>query len=104
MRARISACLEKKRLRDQEMSYVLQIKREKERADALLDAVIPLGVALSGTAGLALDSWLFLSIAFDSLAFLWGQFWGKNEAIAVGVLLTAGRRVLLPAPALSSAG
>ncbi len=40
----------------------------------------------------------FLSLAFASTAFFWGQFWGKNEAIAVGVLLTLARRRIVPAP------
>jgi uncharacterized PurR-regulated membrane protein YhhQ (DUF165 family) len=56
-------------------------------------------VALSATVGNALDSWLFLSIAFSSTAFFWGQFWGKLEAIAVGVLLTAFRRSAAPVQA-----
>lgn len=55
------------------------------------------GVALSATVGNALDSWLFLTLAFGSLAFFWGQFWGKTEMIAVGVALTFLRRHLVPA-------
>lgn len=57
---------------------------------------LALGVALSGTAGLALDSWLFLTLAFGSTAFFWGQFWGKFEMVAIGVTLTAVRRFVLP--------
>ena len=56
-------------------------------------------VALSATVGNALDSWIFLTIAFSSTAFFWGQFWGKLEAIAVGVLLTAFRRFAAPVQA-----
>ena len=59
---------------------------------------LTLGVALSATVGNALDSYLFLSLAFASTAFFWGQFWGKNEAIALGVILTFARRRMLPAP------
>jgi queuosine precursor transporter len=55
---------------------------------------LSLGVALSATVGNAIDSYLFLTIAFSSTAFFWGQFWGKNEAIAIGVLLTLARRRL----------
>lgn len=55
------------------------------------------GVALSATVGNAIDSYLFLTIAFGSLAFFWGNFIGKMEMIAVGVALTAIRRFLLPA-------
>jgi uncharacterized PurR-regulated membrane protein YhhQ (DUF165 family) len=57
---------------------------------------LSLGVALSATAGNALDSYVFLTLAFSSAAFFWGQFWGKSEAIAVGVVLTLARRRLAP--------
>jgi queuosine precursor transporter len=57
---------------------------------------LSLGVALSGTVGNVLDSWLFLTLAFGSTAFFWGQFWGKTEMIAVGTLLTMARRRLAP--------
>jgi queuosine precursor transporter len=60
---------------------------------------LTLGVALSGTVGNAIDSWLFLQIAFASQAFFVGQFIGKTEMIALGTLLTFGRRRLLPAAA-----
>jgi uncharacterized PurR-regulated membrane protein YhhQ (DUF165 family) len=57
---------------------------------------LTLGVVLSATAGNALDSYLFLSLAFASTSFFWGQFWGKNEAIAIGTILTLARRRILP--------
>ena len=57
---------------------------------------LSLGVAVSATVGLALDSWIFLTLAFGSLAFFWGQFWGKFEMVAVGVALTAARRIAFP--------
>jgi hypothetical protein len=47
LRARIASSLVNKRLRDQEQSHLLQVQREKARADALLNAVIPIGAALS---------------------------------------------------------
>jgi uncharacterized PurR-regulated membrane protein YhhQ (DUF165 family) len=63
---------------------------------------LSLGVALSATIGNAIDSYLFLTIAFASTAFFWGQFWGKSEMIAIGTLLTVMRRRLAPiAPAAS---
>ena len=62
---------------------------------------LTLGVALSGTVGNALDSWLFLQLAFASQGFFVGQFIGKGEMIALGTLLTLGRRRLLPAAALA---
>jgi uncharacterized PurR-regulated membrane protein YhhQ (DUF165 family) len=55
-----------------------------------------LGVALSGSVGIALDSYVFLSIAFGSLAFFDGQMIGKAEALAAGVVLTAARRAAFP--------
>jgi queuosine precursor transporter len=57
---------------------------------------LTLGVALSATVGNALDSYVFLSLAFGSLAFFLGQFIGKSEMIALGTLLTLARRRLLP--------
>lgn len=57
------------------------------------------GVALSGSVGIALDSYVFLSLAFGSLAFFDGQMIGKAEALAAGALLTAGRRRLVPVTA-----
>jgi class 3 adenylate cyclase/CheY-like chemotaxis protein len=43
LRARVAACLEKKRLRDQEAVYMQQIEGEKRRADELLYAMLPPG-------------------------------------------------------------
>lgn len=60
---------------------------------------LTLGVALSATVGNALDSWIFLTLAFSSLAFFWGNFWGKTEMIAVGTLLTFARRRWAPVAA-----
>lgn len=54
------------------------------------------GVALSGSVGIALDSYVFLTLAFGSLAFFDGQMIGKAEALAVGVALTGARRVVFP--------
>jgi uncharacterized PurR-regulated membrane protein YhhQ (DUF165 family) len=53
-------------------------------------------VLLSNTVGLALDSILFLTLAFGSLAFLPGQVVGKAWMTLVAILLlAAGRRALL---------
>lgn len=57
------------------------------------------GVALSSTIGNAVDSWIFLTLAFGSTAFFWGQFWGKTEMIVVGVALTVTRRKWAPVAA-----
>jgi len=43
LRARISACLEKKRLRDREAAHLAAIERERARADELLNAILPPG-------------------------------------------------------------
>ena len=43
LRARVAACLERKRLRDQEDVYNQQIETEKRRADELLYAMLPPG-------------------------------------------------------------
>lgn len=47
LRARLSGSLEKKRARDRERRYLDRIVAEKDRADALIHGVIPIGVALS---------------------------------------------------------
>ena len=47
LKARIGACLEKKRLRDLENRYLARIEREKSHSEKLLNIVIPIGVALS---------------------------------------------------------
>lgn len=59
---------------------------------------LTLGVALSATVGNALDSYVFLTLAFGSLTFFLGQFIGKSEMIALGTLLTLSRRRVLPSP------
>ncbi len=62
---------------------------------------LTLGVALSATVGNAIDTWLFLALAFGSQAFFAGTFIGKLEMIAVGVALTATRRYFVPVAARS---
>jgi len=57
---------------------------------------LSLGVALSGTVGNAIDSFLFLQIAFGKQEFFWGQFWGKSEMIVIGTVLTMMRRKIAP--------
>ncbi|HZT43869.1 MAG TPA: adenylate/guanylate cyclase domain-containing protein [Chthonomonadaceae bacterium] len=41
LKARIGACLEKKRLRDRERDYLRQIEMEKQRSDELLHVILP---------------------------------------------------------------
>jgi len=45
LRARIGAGLEKKRLRDREVSYLCQIQQEKQRSEELLHIILPEDVA-----------------------------------------------------------
>ncbi len=45
LRARIGAALEKKRLRDREVSYLQQIEEQKQRSDELLHIILPEDVA-----------------------------------------------------------
>jgi queuosine precursor transporter len=64
---------------------------------------LTLGVAVSASVGNALDSYIFLALAFGSQMFFVGQFIGKAEMIALGSILTLARRRLLPAAALEPA-
>ncbi len=43
LRARVSACIEKKRLGDQERTYLLRLEDEKHDSDELLRAILPSG-------------------------------------------------------------
>jgi uncharacterized PurR-regulated membrane protein YhhQ (DUF165 family) len=53
-------------------------------------------VLLSNTVGLLVDSWLFLTLAFGSLEFFWGQVLGKGYMTLAAILLLAvGRRAFL---------
>jgi queuosine precursor transporter len=56
------------------------------------------GVLASGMVGNAIDSALFLWLAFGSEAFFAGNFVGKAEMIAVGTVLTFARRRLVVVP------
>ena len=50
----------------------------------------PLGIAVSGTIGGAIDSALFLMLAFGSLDFFTGQFVGKTEMAFLGAVVLVG--------------
>jgi uncharacterized PurR-regulated membrane protein YhhQ (DUF165 family) len=53
-------------------------------------------VGLSNTVGLLVDSWLFLTLAFGSLEFFWGQVVGKAwMTLLAVVVLGLGRRAVL---------
>ena len=63
---------------------------------------LTLGVALSATVGNAIDSLVFLLIAFPAIwtSLYAGNFVGKLEMIVVGVALTALRRWKAPVPSV----
>jgi queuosine precursor transporter len=63
---------------------------------------LSLGVGLSSAVGNALDSFVFLAIAFGSQQFFVGQFLGKTWMVLAGTLLTLMRRRIIPAPAAAS--
>jgi class 3 adenylate cyclase len=44
-KARVDACLEKKRLRDQEQAYIRQLKAEQEKSERLLLNILPAPIA-----------------------------------------------------------
>ncbi len=44
--ARIEACLENKRLREQEVLFLKRLQKEKDRSDHLINDVIPIGISL----------------------------------------------------------
>jgi class 3 adenylate cyclase len=45
LQARIGSCLERKRLRDKETSYLRQIEQQKQRSDELLHVILPHDIA-----------------------------------------------------------
>jgi CheY-like chemotaxis protein/class 3 adenylate cyclase len=63
LRARIGACLERKRLRDRELDHLRQIKLEQERADALLHVILPAEVVIELKATNAVRARRFENVA-----------------------------------------
>ncbi|MBW4435625.1 MAG: response regulator [Pleurocapsa minor GSE-CHR-MK-17-07R] len=47
LKARVRACLERKRLRDQEREYIRQIEAEKQQVNDFLDLIVPIGADLA---------------------------------------------------------
>ena len=62
-------------------------------------AFFVLAVVLSSTAGLIVDSVLFLGLAFGSLEFLAGQVVGKAWAVLFSIPLVRLLRRVAPTPA-----
>ena len=66
LKARIGACLEKKRLRDQEQAFLHELKREREKSEYLLLNILPALVAerLKQTQDIIADSFEDVSVMF----------------------------------------
>jgi len=78
LKARISACLEKKRLRDQEQAYLEQLRIEQEKSERLLLSILPQPIAerLKQHPGTIADSFSDVSVLFaDIVGFtkLWSR-------------------------------
>lgn len=69
LNARINACLEKKRLRDQEQAYLDQLRMEREKSEQLLLNVLPKSIAdrLKGGEGTIADSFADATVLFADL-------------------------------------
>jgi adenylate cyclase len=87
LRARIGACLEKKRLRDQEQCYMLELKQEREKSEGLLLNVLPASVAERLKRGESVaDYFESVSILFADLEGFTKFAAGQPPEAVVGVL------------------
>ena len=70
LRARVGACLEKKRLRDMEVDYLRDIEAERQRADDLLHAILPAGAVkeLKATNAVAPRRYEDVAVLFSDIA------------------------------------
>jgi adenylate cyclase len=66
LRARIDACLEKKRLRDKEQAYIREIQLEREKSERLLLNILPAPIAerLKQNQGIIADNFNDVSVMF----------------------------------------
>ncbi len=66
LRARIDACLEKKRLRDKEQAYIREIQLEREKSERLLLNILPAPIAarLKQTQDIIADNFSDVSVMF----------------------------------------
>lgn len=66
LKARIEACLEKKRLRDQEQAFLLELQLEREKSERLLLNILPAPVAarLKQTQGIIADQFNEVGVMF----------------------------------------
>lgn len=69
LKARINACLEKKRLRDQEQAYLKQLQAEQEKSERLLLSILPRPVAeqLKQTQSTIADSFAEATVMFADI-------------------------------------
>jgi adenylate cyclase len=69
LKARIGACLEKKRLRDQEQAFLKQLQAEKEKSERLLLSILPKPVAeqLKQTQSTIADSFAEATVLFADI-------------------------------------
>ncbi|QZZ19190.1 response regulator [Leptothermofonsia sichuanensis E412] len=69
LKARINACLEKKRLRDQEQAYLKQLQAEQEKSERLLLSILPRPVAeqLKQTQSTIADSFAEATVLFADI-------------------------------------
>jgi len=88
LKARISACLEKKRLRDQEKAYLEEIRREREKSDRLLLSILPEPIAdrLKQSPETIADSFTDVSVLFaDIVGFT--KLWSRISPVELVELL-----------------
>jgi class 3 adenylate cyclase len=69
LKARINACLEKKRLRDQEQAYLKRLQAEQEKSERLLLSILPKPVAeqLKQTQSTIADSFAEATVLFADI-------------------------------------
>ncbi|MGC1197084.1 MAG: adenylate/guanylate cyclase domain-containing protein, partial [Geitlerinemataceae cyanobacterium] len=88
LKARISACLEKKRLRDREKAYLQQLSEEREKSERLLLSILPQPIAerLKQNPHTIADSFPDVSVLFaDIVGFT--QLWSRISAAELVELL-----------------
>ena len=78
LRARINACLERKRWHDREQEYLARLRTEKERSDTLLRNILPNPVVLRLNAGET-----FIADRFDEVSILFADIVDFTPAAAM---------------------
>jgi class 3 adenylate cyclase/CheY-like chemotaxis protein len=78
LRARINACLERKRWREREQGYLARLREEKERSDGLIRNILPEAVVLRLNSGETQ-----IADRFDTASILFADIVGFTPAAAV---------------------